>query len=173
MNVSNNTRCFWVTGLSGAGKTTMINLLANHLKSKGIPVLKLDGDELRSIFGFSSFSNEERYAIGLKYSSLCNFIVSQNITVVIGVMGLFHKLHDWNRKNIKNYTEIFLDTPIDELIRRDEKGLYKRALNGEMENVAGINMTAELPINPDIKISWKKGKTQQETFEEIISQLYK
>tara|TARA_A100000164_G_C21523483_1_gene592632 strand:+ start:143 stop:664 length:522 start_codon:yes stop_codon:yes gene_type:complete len=169
----NNARCFWVTGLSGAGKTTTINLLADHLKSRGIPVLKLDGDELRAIFGFKSFSNEDRYANGLKYSSLCNLVVSQNINVVIGVMGLFHKLHDWNRKNIKNYIEIFLDTPVEELIKRDKKGLYKKALNGEMENVAGINMKAELPINPDIKVTWEKGKTRQETFEEIISQLYK
>ena len=163
--------CYWITGLSGSGKTSMVNLLSKYITSHQKPVLKLDGDELRNIFGSISYSSEERLRNGYRFSSLCNLVVEQKINVVIGVMGLFHELRNWNKINIKNYIEIYLDTPISELIKRDPKGLYKKAIDGEINDVAGVNMEVELPNNPDIHIKWNKSKSVDDTFNEILKNL--
>ena len=165
------TRCYWITGLSASGKTTMANMLTNHLRKKNKPVIQLDGDILRNIFNVKAYSIEERYLLGLKYSALCKLIIDHDINVVIGVIGLFHKLHAWNRENIPNYCEIFLNTPVEELIIRDPKGIYKEALKGEIKNVAGIDLKVELPLKPDIEIMWIKGKSIDDTFREIIDKL--
>lgn len=109
--------------------------------------------------------------MGLKYSAFCKLIQEHNINVVIGVVGLFHKLRNWNRKNIPNYCEIFLNTPMQELINRDPKGIYKGALNGELKNVAGIDLKIELPRNPDVEIIWSRDKSIESTFKEIIKKL--
>lgn len=164
-------RCYWITGLSASGKTTMANMLTSYLKKKNKPVIQLDGDILRNIFNIRAYSLEERYSLGLKYSFFCKLIREQNINVVIGVIGLFHKLRTWNRKNIPNYCEIFLNTPLQELINRDPKGIYKRALNGNLKNVAGIDLKIELPRNPDVEIIWSKDKSVESTFKEIIKKL--
>ena len=86
-------------------------------------------------------------------------------------MGLFHELRNWNKINIKNYIEIYLDTPISELIKRDPKGLYKKAIDGKINDVAGVNMEVELPNNPDIHIKWNKNKSVDDTFNEILKNL--
>ncbi len=164
-------RCYWITGLSGSGKTTMANMLTNYLKEKNQPVIRLDGDVLRGIFNIKAYSNEDRYSLGLKYASLCKLILDHNVNVVIGVIGLFHQLHLWNRDNINEYCEIFLNTPIDELIERDTKGIYEKAFKGEIKNVAGIDLKVELPLNPDIEIKWVKGKNIEESFSEIIQKI--
>ena len=97
-NQSINARCYWITGLSASGKSTMANMLTDYLKKRNKPVIKLDGDVLRNIFNVKAYSLEERYQLGLKFSALCKLIVENNINVVIGVIGLFHKLHSWNKK---------------------------------------------------------------------------
>lgn len=164
-------RCYWITGLPASGKTTTANMLANYLKKKNKPTIQLDGDVLRNILNQKTYSAEERYSLGLKYSALCKLIIENNINVVIGVVGLFHKLHSWNRKNIPNYCEIYLNTPINELIERDPKGIYQAAIKGELKNVAGINLKIEPPLRPDIEIKWKTGKNIDDTFKEILENI--
>jgi len=164
-------RCYWITGLSASGKTTTANMLANYLKKKNKPIIQLDGDILRNILDQKTYTLEDRFSLGLKYSALCKLIVEQNINVVIGVVGLFHKLHSWNRENITNYSEIYLNTPMDELIKRDPKGIYKSALRGELKNVAGIDLKIETPLKPDVEIKWVEGQNVDDTFKEIIKKL--
>ena len=164
-------RCYWITGLSASGKSTMANMLTDYLIKKNKPVIKLDGDILRNILNVKVFSLDERYQLGLKFSALCKLIVENKINVVIGVIGLFHKLHSWNKKNIPNYCEIFLNIPIDELIDRDPKGIYKKALKGELKDVMGIDLKVEFPLNPDIEITWANKKSIDETFNEIIEKI--
>ena len=164
-------KCYWITGLSASGKTTMVDMLTNYLKKKNEPVIKLDGDILRNIFNANLYSLEERYKLGLKFSSLCKLIVENNVNVAIGIIGLFHKLHSWNRENITNYSEIYLNTPMDELIKRDPKGIYKRALRGDLKNVAGIDLKIETPLKPDVEIKWVEGQNVDDTFKEIIKKL--
>ena len=82
----------------------------------------------------------------------------QGIHVIISAMALFHEVHTWNRKNIDNYVEIFLDVPIYELERRDPKGLYKKYKNGEIKNMVGLDIKAEFPINPDFHFKWDESQ---------------
>ena len=146
--------CFWLTGLSGTGKTTLSTYLAEYLRTKERNVVRLDGDELRTIFASFTYTKNERIELGLKYSRLCKLLTDQGCDVVIGVIGLFKELHSWNRQNIANYIEIFIDTPLAELKRRDSRGLY----SGKRSNVAGVDLNVDIPIEPDIHLIWKPGK---------------
>ena len=164
-------KCYWITGLSATGKTTLSNLLANHLRISGRKVILFDGDELRMVFDHRAYSRKERIAIGMQYSRLCQLVVSQDVDVIIAVIGLFKEMHEWNRNNIPGYVEVFIDTPLDELERRDPKGLYKSFRSGEIENIAGIDLRVDFPKNPDILLKWCKGKSVDSMFDELIRKI--
>jgi len=156
-----------VTGLSATGKTTLSNLMVKHLRLAGNQVIHFDGDDLRQVLADEAYTREERIALGMRYSRLCQLIVEQDINVVISVIGLFRELHEWNRKNIQNYIEIFIDTPLDELISRDPKGIYRKYNLGEIKNVAGMDLDVDFPVNPDIHIKWSKNKTIDSMYKEL------
>ena len=116
---------YWITGLSGAGKTTIGTLLYSHLKKNKDNVIFLDGDALRKIFGVTDkYSISERKILAMSYSRLCKYFVEQNIDVVIATISMFHEVREWNCKNIENYNEIYIKVPIQTLINRDQKKLY-------------------------------------------------
>ena len=103
-------KCYWVTGLSSTGKTTLSTLLVEYLRSKGNQVIHLDGDELRKVLADNAYTREERIALGMRYSRLCRLLLlnSQNTDIVISVIGLFKELHKWNRENISNLIQFFI-----------------------------------------------------------------
>jgi len=164
-------KCYWITGLSATGKTTLSNLLANHLRTSGRKVILFDGDELRKVFDHQAYTREDRIAIGMQYSRLCQLVACQNVDVIIAVIGLFKELHDWNRNNIPGYVEVLIDTPLDELERRDPKGLYKSFRSGEIENIAGIDLSVDFPKNPDILLKWSNGKSVDLMFDELVRKI--
>lgn len=144
---------FWITGLSGAGKSTIAGLLAARLRSAGRPVLQLDGDVLRAIFSpDASHSAEDRLRLATSYSHLCREVAAQGIDVVCATVSMFHSVRRWNREHIPGYREIYLRVPVDELKRRDPKGLYAAHQRGEARDVVGVDLPAELPENPDLVI---------------------
>lgn len=148
-----DSRVYWVTGLSGAGKSTIGSKLTTLLRDKDIPVVHLDGDEMREIFGTKiGHSMADRKFLSMCYSRLCNTIVNQGISVVCSTVSMFDDTRAWNRQNIKDYREIYIRASIDVLVERDQKKLYSRALRGEIENVIGVNMAFEEPQSPDIVI---------------------
>tara|TARA_Y100001968_G_C19433092_1_gene758124 strand:+ start:2012 stop:2539 length:528 start_codon:yes stop_codon:yes gene_type:complete len=146
--------CYWITGLSASGKTVASMKLAELIRKQHNNIVLLDGDELRILLNSNSFSNSDRLALSHKYAQLANLISNQGIHVIIAVMALFHEVHSWNRQNISNYVEVFIDVPISELQRRDPKGLYRKYKAGEIKNMAGLDLKAELPINPDYHFDW-------------------
>lgn len=143
---------YWITGLSGAGKTTIGTKLYNYLKEKKDNVVFLDGDILREVYLNKDYSQEGRRNLTYQHSRLCKMLTKQGIDVVICIIAMYEECREWNRQNIDNYTEIYLKVDIDELIRRDQKQLYSRALRNEIPDVMGINMDYEEPENPDIII---------------------
>ena len=165
-------KCYWITGLSASGKTTLSKLLVDHFKLSDRKVILLDGDDLRQVFNHKAYTKEERINIGMKYSRLCQLISSQGVDVVIAVIGLFKEIHDWNRKNIPNYVEIFIDTPMHELKRRDPKGLYKQYADGEIQNIAGLDLEVNFPENPDVHLKWSNKKTIAFIFQELLNNLH-
>jgi adenylylsulfate kinase-like enzyme len=148
--------CYWITGLSAAGKTTISSELASDIRTLGIPIVILDGDVMRSVLGASAYSRQDRVNLGYQYSKLAQMLTMQGINVVVSVIGLFSELHLWNRINITNYVEVFLDVPLEELQRRDPKGLYKKYQDGDIRNVAGLDLEVDFPKFPDFHFQWSK-----------------
>jgi len=164
-------KCYWVTGLSATGKTSLTALLAEHLRLNGRQVILLDGDELRNVFANQAYSREERISTGFQYGRLCQLITNQEVDVIIAVIGLFNEIHLWNRENIPGYVEVFIDTPISELEKRDPKGIYSDFRSGLIKDVAGIDLSVDFPKTPDILLKWSKGRSLDSMFKELLKNI--
>jgi len=170
--MKNQARIFWITGLSGSGKTTLAGKLVNYLKQQELPVLMLDGDELRAVLNVRiAHGREQRKELAMQYARLCKMIVSQDINVVIATISMFKEVHEWNRKNLPGYIEIFLDVPLDELIRRDPKQIYARAATGELKDVAGVDFVVDRPASPDVHLQWNPGVSVDDLLFYIIKKI--
>jgi adenylylsulfate kinase-like enzyme len=140
----------WITGLSAAGKSTVAAKLASQLKVNEIPVVLLDGNEMREALGVvGGFDSCSRRRLGLAYGRLCKMLSGQGHTVICATISLYHEVHAWNRRNIAKYFEVLLDAPLDELARRDFRGIYR---NGQARDVVGIGLAAEFPTTPDLVV---------------------
>ena len=139
---------YWITGLSGAGKTTIGNRLYYQMKQQEDNIVLLDGDILKQIAGKDlGYDREARLERGHRYSTLCKVLTDQGIHVIICTIAMYDEIRDWNRKNIENYVEVFLDVDMETLRKRNRKGLYSAN-----NNVAGINVEVEFPKTPNIVI---------------------
>tara|TARA_B100000674_G_scaffold440944_1_gene404175 strand:- start:10 stop:540 length:531 start_codon:yes stop_codon:yes gene_type:complete len=150
--------CYWITGLSGSGKSTLSSSLAEIIRKQNKNLVLLDGDKLRLIFNSQSFNNADRLNLSYQYAQTSKMLLDQGINVIISVMALFHEVQLWNRNNITNYVEVFLDVPIHELERRDPKGLYQMYKKGQIKNMVGLDIKAEFPKNPDFHFKWEKSQ---------------
>ena len=160
----------WITGLSAAGKTTLATLFTEYLCDNDNSVVMLDGDELREALGTTSnHSREARLGLAFKYARLAKMIASQGVKVVVGTVALFKEVHDWNRVNHPNYFEVYLKVPIEELRRRDPKGIYRRFDLGEINNVAGLDLEVDEPLNPDLIIDFEPGLSPEQELHQLIS----
>ena len=164
----------WITGLSGAGKTTLAKEIVNQLTTENIEPILLDGDQLREIFidssnqVISSHDRSSRLTLALKYSGLTRLLSGQGFWVIVATISLFKEVHDWNRKNLKNYYEVFLDTPIEELKKRDSKKIYSRFFGNEISNVAGLDIEVDQPKSPDLLVPFNPDKSVQSVAKAII-----
>jgi glutamine kinase len=143
-------RVFWITGLSASGKTTIGRALSSRLRALGCPVVFLDGDSLRAAVSSDlGYSAENRRSAAMRNGKLCRMLAEQGSDVVCSTISLFHDVQRWNRENISRYYEIFVRVPLDELRRRDTKGVYSAA-NGSAANIVGLDIPAETPEAPDL-----------------------
>lgn len=146
-------RVFWITGLSGSGKTTIGREVYKQIREKKKNVVLLDGDELRDVFGQDlGYSEQDRLQCAKRYSRICQLLASQEIDVVICTISMFHEVRKWNRENITGYYEVFIKVPIEILQKRDQKGLYSGFASGISEDIVGLDLQLQLPVNPDIVI---------------------
>jgi cytidine diphosphoramidate kinase len=166
----------WITGLSAAGKTALAKATVSQLRSRRHSVVLLDGDELRGVFGViaadpQSHCREGRLELAMKYARLCRVLADQGLTVVIATISLFKEVHAWNRQNLSGYFEVYLKVPIEELRRRDPKGIYRRFDAGALINVAGLDMPVDEPDCADLVIEFRQGKSPATLAEELIAAL--
>tara|TARA_Y100001960_G_scaffold70489_1_gene74519 strand:+ start:1153 stop:1692 length:540 start_codon:yes stop_codon:yes gene_type:complete len=170
--VKTNATILWFTGLSGSGKSTLAKELYNYINDKKCKII--DGDIIRSNpdhkvdFSYNGIINNHRYI-----REICLSESKSNDYLLITVIAPFKKLREETKLLFgENYVEIFVKCSLDNVIRRDVKGLYKKALNNEMKNMIGVdpNVPYETPTNPDIIIE-TENFTIEESFRKLINEL--
>lgn len=161
-------RVYWLTGLSGAGKTTIGRVLYRELRKDYSNLVFLDGDELRQVFGNDlGYSKEDRYRCAMRYARICRLLSKQEIITICCTISMFDEVRKWNRENIRNYTEVYIKVPIEILKKRNQKGLYSGIEDGSSEDVVGMDLELELPKHPDIILE-NNGKLTPEEIASII-----
>ena len=145
MNKKSKGFVIWVTGLSGSGKSILASKIKKNLKQKNINSIVINGDDLRKIFKLNNFDKKSRLYYAKSYSMFCKKMTNQGINVIIATIAMFEDIRKWNRKNIKNYYEIYLKTSYKLIKKRNKKKLYLSKIN----NVIGKDIKPELPKKPD------------------------
>ena len=140
---------FWVTGLSGSGKTTISKLIKKDIVKNYGPTILVSGDDLRKIFKFTKYSLIERQLLVKKFCSFAKFITNQNINLIFATVAMMDTPRNWNKKNIDNYVEIFIKTKINKIIDAKKKKIYHKKNIGD---IVGLSIKPELPKKPDIII---------------------
>jgi adenylyl-sulfate kinase len=158
----------WFTGLSGAGKTTIADAIEPKLRERGITKLeKLDGDVVRTHLSKGlGFSKEDRDTNIRRIGWVAQVLTRNGVCVLASAISPYREIRDENRKDIGNFVEVFVKCSIPELTRRDVKGLYEKALKGEIANFTGISDPYEEPLNPEVTVD-----TEAEELEESVGKV--
>lgn len=164
---------YWITGLSGAGKTTIGKLFYDKMKKKNPNTVFFDGDMLRKVFGDDlGYSKEDRRRCAMRYSRLCRLLEEQGINVICCTISMFDSVREWNRENINSYCEIYVKVSMDTLIARDQKGLYSGTTVEKEKEVVGVHMELEEPKTPDLILQNDGERTPEEQAEKIWEFVY-
>ncbi|MBI9054671.1 MAG: adenylyl-sulfate kinase [Bacteroidales bacterium] len=143
---------YWFTGFSGSGKSTLSENFVKILKKKGLRVEHLDGDSVRDIFPKTGFSKEERNRHIKRVGFLASKLEKNGVFVIASFISPYQETRDFVRNLCDNFVEVHVSTPIEVCEKRDVKGLYKKARNGEITQFTGIDHPYEIPNNPEITI---------------------
>ena len=142
----------WFTGLSGSGKSTVSERVYPILKERGYRVEHLDGDVIRDIFPKTGFSKEDRNAHIKRVGYLASRLQAHGVFVIGSFISPYKESRDFVRNLCEDFVEIYISTPLEECERRDVKGLYEKARNGEITQFTGIDDPYEAPENPELEI---------------------
>ncbi len=152
----------WLTGLSGAGKSTIAQELYGHLKGLGKRVEILDGDVIRTNLSKGlGFSKEDRDTNIRRIGFVSKLLSRNGVIVIVAAISPYREVRDEVRDEIGDFVEVFVGCPLDELVKRDVKGLYAKALAGELPNFTGVSDPYEEPLYPEVSLS-----TDSESVEE-------
>jgi cytidine diphosphoramidate kinase len=144
----------WITGISASGKSTLGKYFFKKFKKNKKNTIFFDGDEFRKIFNDDiKYTLKDRDTNAIRLTSLVKYLSDQKTNIIISANITSQKFRDWCKKNVKNYFEIFINTPIEVLKKRDYKKLYKNAFNGKIKNVVGVDIKFYEPKNPDLIIN--------------------
>ena len=157
-------KVLWFTGLSGSGKSTIANELEKKLYLKGIRTFILDGDNIRSgLNNDIGFTDADRVENIRRVSEVAKLMIDAGLVVIVSFISPFYSERNMARKLFEEneFLEIFIDTPLKIAEKRDPKGLYKKARNGEIPNFTGISSPYEKPKKPDLVINTVKNNIQK------------
>ncbi|WP_460474269.1 adenylyl-sulfate kinase [Emticicia fontis] len=166
-------KAIWLTGLSGAGKSTIANGLFQKLSASGIKSIILDGDAIR--YGINKdlgFSIEDRLENIRRVAEIARLFLSVDIIPICAFISPTEAIREFARQIIRpeEFIELYVSTPLAACEERDVKGLYKKARSGQIHDFTGIHSPFEIPTNPDIEID-TENKSIDATIEECFSQL--
>lgn len=143
----------WLTGLSGAGKSTIAGLVARELARRGVPHELLDGDEVRQhLTKGLGFSRDDRDTNVLRVAWVAGLLARHGVGVVSAVISPYADTRRRAREMAPNFIEVFVDAPVEECARRDVKGLYAKAMAGQIDNFTGVSDPYEPPTDPDVHL---------------------
>jgi adenylyl-sulfate kinase len=152
----------WFTGLSGAGKSTLAEAIAPKLKSHGKKVEILDGDVVRTHLSKGlGFSREDRDTNIARIAFVSHLLARNGVVVLVAAISPFRETRDKARQLIGDFIEIHIAPPLEECIKRDVKGLYKKAIAGEIQQFTGISDPYEEPLDPELRIDTSKGSIEE------------
>jgi len=161
----------WLTGLSGAGKTTVAQSIVNELKASDVNIELLDGDEVRTNLSKGlGFSKEDRDTNIRRIGYVSRLLSRNGVGVIASAISPYREVRDEVRQSITSdgseFIEVYVQCPIEVLVERDVKGLYKKALAGEIKEFTGVSDPYEEPLNPEVIV-----KTDSESIEESANRI--
>jgi adenylyl-sulfate kinase len=163
--------CLWFTGLSGAGKSTIANLVVEQLIARGHRVELLDGDEVREHLSKGlTFSKEDRDINIRRIGWVAKVLARNGVVAVTAAISPYRDLRDEIRSSIDNFVEIYIATPFEVCEDRDVKGLYAKARAGDIPQFTGLDDPYEPPLNPEIRVE-TEGHTPQESATAVLDWL--
>lgn len=163
----------WLTGLSGSGKSTIANLLEKKLTDAGKHTYLLDGDNVRhGLCGDLGFSDTDRVENIRRISEVSKLFVDAGLIVLTAFISPFKADRRYCRGLLQEgeFIEVFIDTPIEECEKRDPKGLYVKARQGDIKEFTGISSTYEVPEAPEIHLTFS-GQTAEQSAEQLFDML--
>lgn len=159
----------WLTGLSGAGKSTLAERLMARLREQGAKVELLDGDIVRTHLSRGlGFSREDRDTNIRRIGFVAELLSRNGIIAVVAAISPYRDARDEVKRKIARFVEVHVDCPIEVLTLRDTKGLYKRALAGEIGNFTGISDPYEPPLDPSVVVH-----SDRESIEEGVEKIWR
>jgi adenylyl-sulfate kinase len=153
-DIGSNGFCLWFTGYSGAGKSTIANVVADELRDRGQRVELLDGDEVREHLSAGlTFSKADRDVNIRRIGWVAKVLARNGVAAITAAISPYRETRDAVRAEVPNFVEVFVDTPLDVCETRDVKGLYQRARAGEIPEFTGVSDPYEPPLAPEIHVS--------------------
>jgi adenylyl-sulfate kinase len=161
----------WFTGLSGSGKSTICRLVKEKLSAAGIPAEILDGDEIRQHLCVElGFSREDRFKNIERAAYVAKLLSRNDVIVLASFITPYTAMREYLRSELDPYMEVYIKCSLKECIRRDVKGLYQRALKGEISQFTGISDSYAVPQHPELEID-TEADTPQESADKVLAYL--
>ena len=161
----------WFTGLSGSGKSTVAHIIEKRLRDAGAKVEVLDGDVVRTNLSKGlGFSKEDRDTNIRRIGFVCNMLSRNGVIAISAAISPYKEIRDEVRAGAETFVEVYAECELDTLIERDVKGLYKKAIAGEIKNFTGISDPYEAPENPEISFN-SGNESPDESAEKVWAQL--
>ena len=152
----------WLTGLSGAGKTTIARRLDAELRSRGLKVEVLDGDVIRTNLSAGlGYSKEDRDTNIRRIGFVAELLTRNGVATVVAAISPYREVRDEVRRTIGDFVEVFVSCPVEVLTARDAKGLYAKALRGEIGNFTGVSDPYEEPLDPEVRVDTDRESVDQ------------
>lgn len=162
----------WLTGLSGAGKSTIAAALTERLSALEVPLEVLDGDVVRTHLSKGlGFSREDRDTNIRRIGWVCELLNRHGVAAIVAAISPYRATRDEVRARLSHFVEVYVECPIDVLADRDPKGLYQKALAGEIANFTGVSDPYEPPLNPEVVCRTDGATTPEEAADAIIATL--
>lgn len=161
----------WLTGLPGCGKTTIAQQLLKELKARRLKVELFDGDEVRrNLSKGLGFSKEDRDTHNKRIIYVCQLLTRNGVNAIVSLISPYRSTRAYARDHLPKFVETYLRCSVEECIRRDPKGLYKKALAGEITNMTGIQDPYEAPTDPEVLLDTEHDPSRKNV-DKIITKL--